>query len=109
MSRNIIGARSVHAAWNAPERCNSFAVTLDVLKTWPGSFFMAVGWSQGYFGIQGLGDGTSGVICSVWGGNDKDRNIVMHAKALSCAPGATVRRVGGEGGGLSCVMPFRMP
>lgn len=108
-NRKIICARSVHIGWTAPENCHSFAVTLDILKSAPGTFFMAVGWSQGYFGIQDLGDGQSGLICSVWDGNDKDPNIVQQAKALSCAPGATVRRFGGEGVGLQCLMPFPLP
>lgn len=106
--RKIICARSVHLHWKTPADCNRFDVSLNVEKSHPGSFFMAVGWSQGYFGIQDLGGDHHGLICSVWDGNDTDPNLVQQAKALKCADGATVRRFGGEGCGLQCIMPFKI-
>src|SRR5262245_2814620 len=100
--KKIIAARSVHLGWDTPES-SRFQVRLRIHKSVPGSFFMAVGWSQGYFGIQELTPGKFGLICSVWDSNTVDPDPVQQAKALYAIPGATVRRFGGEGAGLQCV------
>lgn len=108
--RKIICARSVHLRWGATDDCSEFSITLKPIKSVAGTYFMAVGWSQGYFGIQNLGNGHAGLICSVWDGQNSEPNLIHQAKAISCAPHATVRRFSGEGVGLQTVMPhFMLP
>ena len=58
-------ARSVHLGYPAPEAA-VFYNELTVEQSVPGSYFMACGFSHGYFGIQELGDGKKVVIFSVW-------------------------------------------
>ena len=72
-------------------------------KSVPGSYFMACGFRQGYFGIQEQSGGRKVVIFSVWdprhGDNpgqvpEKDRVEVLYH-----APDVVARRFGGEGTG----------
>src|SRR4051812_38039876 len=58
-------ARSIHLAYSAPE-ADAFYNELTVEKSVPGSYFMAAGFSHGYFGIQEKGRGEKVVIFSVW-------------------------------------------
>src|SRR5687767_14843250 len=58
-------ARSVHLWWPAPA-ADIFYNELTVEQSVPGSYFMACGFQQGYFGIQELGDGRKVVLFSVW-------------------------------------------
>src|SRR3954464_11588758 len=58
-------ARSVHLHLSAPE-ADAFYNELTVERSVPGSYFMACGFSHGYFGIQELGGGKKVVLFSVW-------------------------------------------
>src|SRR5690349_15210398 len=58
-------ARSVHLHYPAPE-ADAFYNELTVERSVPGSYFMACGFSHGYFGIQELGGGKKVVLFSVW-------------------------------------------
>jgi hypothetical protein len=102
-------ARSVHLGWQAPES-DLFYVEMAAEQTAPGSYFMAAGWSGGYFGIQELTDGRRVSIFSVWDptkGDDpgkvkaEDRVELLHE-----AEGVRIRRFGGEGTGGQCMLPF---
>ena len=82
----------------------AFGIELTVELTTPGSYFMACGWSGGYFGLQELRDGKKGAIFSVWDptkGDDpkavrpEDRVELLHEGAA-----VRVRRFGGEGTGV---------
>src|SRR5687768_4305100 len=58
-------ARSVHLKWEAPPGEACYLET-TVEKSVPGSYFMAIGWNTGYFGIQEIRPGNKVVIFSVW-------------------------------------------
>src|SRR5690242_5924211 len=67
-----IACRSVHLRYPAPEGV-AFYTEMTVEKSADGTYFMAAGWSKGYFGIQELADGKKLVLFSVWdpaAGND---------------------------------------
>ncbi len=95
-------ARSVHLNYTAP-KAECFYNEVTVEKSVPGSYFMACGFRQGYFGIQEQSGGRKVVIFSVWdprhGDNpgqvpEKDRVEVLYH-----APDVVARRFGGEGTG----------
>src|SRR5689334_14303709 len=67
-----IACRSVHLGYPAPEGI-AFYNEMTVEKSADGTYFMAAGWSKGYFGIQELANGKKLVLFSVWdptAGND---------------------------------------
>ena len=92
---------------------SSFArigIELIVERTTPGSYFMACGWSGGYFGVQELGNGQRVAIFSVLDptkGDDpkavrpEDRVELLHEGA-----GVRIKRFGGEGTGGQCMTDF---
>jgi hypothetical protein len=96
-------ARSVHLGWSAPDG-EIFYNELIVEQSVSGSYFMAVGWNTGYFGIQELKSPTNKVVIfSVWdptkGDNpnavpDSERVEVLHND-----PDVRIKRFGGEGTG----------
>ncbi|MBI5769387.1 MAG: DUF3472 domain-containing protein [Verrucomicrobia bacterium] len=102
-------ARSVHLQWVAPE-CEAFYLEMTVEQSTPGSYFMACGWSGGYFGIQEQREGKTVAIFSVWDptkGDDpkavrpEDRVELLHEGA-----GVRIKRFGGEGTGGQCMTDF---
>src|SRR5688572_16336635 len=54
-------ARSVHLGWEAPPG-DVFYNEMAIEKSVAGSYFMAVGWNTGYFGIQEIKPGNKVVI-----------------------------------------------
>jgi hypothetical protein len=99
-------ARSVHLGYPAPD-ATLFTTAMTVVDTTPGSYFMAAGWSTGYFGVQELADGRRVVIFSVWdptAGDDpqavkgEDRVECLHS-----GEGLRIKRFGGEGTGGQCM------
>src|SRR5260370_6221434 len=69
-------ARSAHLFYTAPE-ADWFYNELTVERSTPGSYFVACGFSHGYFGMQELADGTKVVLFSVWDpGEQNDPNSV---------------------------------
>ena len=97
-----IACRSVHLAYPAPE-CVAFYNELTVEKSADGTYFMAAGWSKGYFGIQELASGKKLVLFSVWdptsGDNPKNVDDSKRVKMLYKDDAVRVRRFGGEGTG----------
>ena len=102
-------ARSVHLGWEAPAG-DLFYNEMAVEKSVAGSYFMAVGWNTGYFGIQEIKPGNKVVIFSVWDptkGDDpravpEDQRVeVLHHDA-----DVRIKRFGGEGTGGQCMWPF---
>lgn len=95
-------ARSVHLRYPAPE-ATAFYLEVTVKKTVPGSYFMACGFSHGYFGIQELADGKKAVIFSVWDPTTGDAaDAVPLEKRVEIpfkADDVVARRFGGEGTG----------
>ena len=96
-------ARSVHLGWSAPDG-EIFYNEMTVEQSTPGSYFMAVGWNTGYFGIQELNATTNKVVIfSVWDPTKGDNaNAVpdeQRVELLHSDPGVRIKRFGGEGTG----------
>jgi hypothetical protein len=76
---------------------------MTVEKSADGTYFMASGWSKGYFGIQELASGKKLVLFSVWdltAGNDpKKVDETKRVKMLHKDDAVRVQRFGGEGTG----------
>lgn len=102
-------ARSVHLKWSAAE-CEAFYVEATVEQTTAGSYFMACGWSGGYFGIQEVRDGKKVAIFSVWDPTKgDDPNAVtpeQRVELLHEGAGVRIKRFGGEGTGGQCMADF---
>lgn len=106
-------ARSVHLRWPAPA-ADIFYNELTVEQSVPGSYFMACGFQQGYFGIQELGNGRKVVLFSVWDpANSSDsaaraENVPADARAevLHQDPDVRVSRFGGEGTGAKSMWDY---
>lgn len=99
---NPKAARSVHLRYPAPEG-TIFTNTVTVEESVPGSYFMACGFSRGYFGIQELTDGQKRVLFSVWDptAGDDPNAVEKHdqVEILGQGEDVTVKRFGGEGTG----------
>jgi hypothetical protein len=97
-----IACRSVHLTYPAPEGI-AFYNEVTVEKSADGTYFMAAGWSKGYFGIQELADGKKLVLFSVWeptsGDNPKNVDESKRVKMLYKDAAVRVHRFGGEGTG----------
>lgn len=95
-------ARSVHLWWSAPDGVD-FYNEARVQDSVPGSYFMACGWSTGYFGIQELGNREKIVLFSVWdptkGDDQKAVPPEKRVELLYSDPDVKVGRFGGEGTG----------
>jgi hypothetical protein len=97
------GARSVHLKYSAPPS-TVFYNEVTVEKSAPGSYFMACGFRQGYFGIQDLGPGRRKVVIfSVWdtaAANGQTRvPASKRVQVIYKGENVVVRRFGGEGTG----------
>lgn len=95
-------ARSVHLRYTAPD-ASAFYLELTVKKSVTGSYFMACGFSHGYFGIQEQGDGKKVVIFSVWDPTTGDVADAVPLEQRVEIPfkgdDVIARRFGGEGTG----------
>jgi hypothetical protein len=97
-----IACRSVHLGYPAPEG-TAFYNEATVETSAEGTYFMACGWSKGYFGIQELGGGKKVVLFSVWdpaaGEDPKKVPEERRVKLLHKGEGVRVGRFGNEGTG----------
>jgi len=97
-----IACRSVHLGYTA-EAGTAFYVEATVRRTAEGTYFCAVGFNSGYFGIQELANGKKLALFSVWdptAGNDpKNVPEEKRVKTLHKSEGVRVGRFGGEGTG----------
>lgn len=97
-----IACRSVHLAYPGPEGM-AFYTEMAVEKSADGTYFMAAGWSKGYFGIQELANGKKLVLFSVWdptsGDDPKKVDEARRVKLLHADDAVRVKRFGGEGTG----------
>ena len=100
-------ARSVHLAYSA-SGCKLFYNELVVEQSEAGSYFMACGWNNGYFGIQELADHRKVILFSVWdaGGNDGSTNPEDRVECLYRAPDIQIKRFSGEGTGGQSIGNF---
>src|ERR1022692_4764361 len=90
-----IACRSVHLGYPASEGA-AFYTEMVVEKSADGTYFMAAGWSKGYFGIQELASGKKLVLFSVWdptAGNDpKKVDETKRVRMLHKDEGVRVQR-----------------
>ena len=97
-----IACRSVHLAYPAAKG-TAFYTEVSVEKSAPGTYFMACGWSKGYFGIQELANGKKLVLFSVWDPAAGDDPATVPAekrvKMLHKDKDVRVGRFGNEGTG----------
>lgn len=97
-----IACRSVHLAYPAREGA-AYYNEMTVEKSAEGTYFMAAGWTKGYFGLQELANGKKLVIFSVWDptAGDNPANVVeeKRVKLRYSDPAVIVKRFGGEGTG----------
>lgn len=106
-------ARSVHLQWRPPPTAvepEIFYLEMAVEQSTPGSYFMACGWSGGYFGIQEVRDGKKVAIFSVWdptkGDDPKAVRPEDRVELLHEGDGVRIKRFGGEGTGGQCMVDF---
>ena len=106
-AQNQRACRSVHL-WHLSDQegsaeSNVFYNEVTVEQSAAGTYFMACGFDQGYFGIQELANGQKVVLFSVWEpGTSDDPNATPEArrvKAVQIGEGVRVKRFGGEGTG----------
>ena len=102
-------ARSVHLGFTGMEG-EVFYHECAVEKSTEGSYFMVCGWDTGYFGIQQLRGDRKAAIFSVWdptkGDDPKAVKTEDRVEVLFAAPGARIKRFGGEGTGGQCMFDF---
>src|SRR3954467_6856380 len=105
-------ARSVHLAYPLPQgtQADAFYNELTVEQSVPGSYFMAAGFSHGYFGIQEQARGQKVVIFSVWdptkGDDAKKVPLEQRVEILHQDKDVEVKRFGGEGTGGQSFFKF---
>ena len=99
--------RSVHLRLPAPE-ADLFYQEMTVRQSAPGTYFMACGWSRGYFGVQDLADGRKLALFSVWeppaGQNPDLVPADRRVKVRGAGERSRVKRFGGEGTGGQCFL-----
>lgn len=94
--------RSIHLGFKMGE---SVALYNEIVpqKSAPGTYFCALGFNRGYFGMQELANGKKVVIFSTWDdAKGDDKNAVTEenrAKLIEQGEGVRVGRFGGEGTG----------
>ncbi len=104
-------ARSVHLGY-AGQDGDLFYNEVVVEQSVNGSYFMASGWSAGYFGIQQLDTPTNKVVLfSVWDASKGDVAdqvpLEQRVEILHEGEGTRVKRFGGEGTGGQCFWPYQ--
>ncbi len=102
-----IACRSVHLAYSS-SGATAFTTEMTPTSSAEGTYFMACGFSLGYFGIQELDRGKKVLIFSIWDPGDQNNPNAVAAdqrvKLLAKGPSTRVKRFGGEGtGGQSFV------
>jgi hypothetical protein len=103
-----IACRSVHLAYSAGE-ATAFTTEVTVQQSAPGTYFCAIGWNKGYFGIQELGNGKTLAIFSVWDSGQNDPKAVDAEKRVKLVfkdEKTRIGRFGGEGTGGQSFFDF---
>lgn len=104
-----IACRSVHLGYQTGP-ATAFVIETTVKQSAEGTYFCAIGFGGGYFGIQEKADGKKVVIFSVWDpttGDDKNSVPAdQRVKLLFKAEPVRVGRFGGEGTGGQSFVDF---
>jgi len=104
-------ARSVHLSYEGRDG-ELFYNEVAVQRSVNGSYFMACGWTGGYFGMQQINSPTNKVVLfSVWDpttGDDANQvPLEQRVEVLHEGEGTRVQRFGGEGTGGQCFWPYQ--
>lgn len=96
--------RSVHLGYQDLTKDTAAAyMEVEVKKSAPGTYFCALGFNKGYFGMQELANGKKVIIFSVWdpshGQDPRKVPDEKRAKLLEVGEGVRTGRFGGEGTG----------
>ncbi|WP_435022339.1 DUF3472 domain-containing protein [Tundrisphaera sp. TA3] len=100
--------RSVHLGYPAGAG-TAFYNEVTVDRSAPGTYFCAIGWNKGYFGIQELDRGKKVVIFSVWDSNQDEKSAVDESKRVKLLhkdEKVRIGRFGGEGTGGQSFLDF---
>ena len=104
-----IACRSVHLQYPAQEGA-AFYNEVAVDASARGTYFMVCGFSDGYFGMQELGDGKKILLFSVWDSSDKNDPSAVEeekrVKVLQKDDQVRVGRFGGEGTGAQSFFDY---
>ena len=112
-AKPVRACRSVHLWWKpdaallpdhrGPLESAAFYNELAIEESTRGSYFMACGFSRGYFGIQELGNGKKIALFSIWEpGKQNNPNSTpeeRRVREIASGKGVRVKRFGGEGTG----------
>lgn len=98
--------RSIHLGYKAPP-AEWAAIGVTPKLSADGTYFCAIGFNSGYFGMQQLADGKKVIIFSVWdkakpGHNDRDQSTIPESErvgVIEVGEGVRPMRFGGEGTG----------
>jgi hypothetical protein len=97
-----IACRSVHLRYDVPNGA-AYRNAMTIETSAPGTYFCALGFDAGYFGLQELANGKKVVIFSVWDpGDQNDPNSVADDKRVKLVhkhPAVRTGRFGNEGTG----------
>jgi hypothetical protein len=103
-------ARSVHLKYETAGEVTTFYNEVQITETHPSSYFMVIGFSGGYFGIQDLGNNKGQVIFSLWDDTDEKKRtqVPLSSQARSLRTGTNVAAApfDGEGVGISARLPY---
>lgn len=103
------GARYVTSWYLVPK---SISTTKEVIvkKSTPDTYFCAIGFEMGYFGLQELGNGKKVFIFSVWddfnGDNPSDVSSEKRVKAIQVGQNIRLQRFGNEGTGIQTFFDY---
>ncbi len=95
-------APSIHLNFKPSPKAQLYYNEIEVTESVPGSFFMAIGFNQGYFGIQETNQGKKWFLFSIWDSNSHNKNAQIadkRVKVIHQDPKTRAQRFGGEGSG----------
>ena len=105
-----VACRSVHLGYPTGVG-TAFYNEVTVDRSAPGTYFCAIGWNKGYFGIQEQGRGRKVVIFSVWDSNQDKKDAVdesLRVKTLHRDEKVRIGRFGRRGDGRAVVPRLRL-
>ena len=94
-------APSIHLSYKLPN-ASVYYNEIEITNSAPGSFFMGIGFNQGYFGIQETNQGKKWFLFSIWDSKSHDKNSQLAEKRVIAehkAPKTRAQRFGHEGSG----------
>ncbi len=97
-------ARSVHLSYDVGEISRAY-LEVEILESHPSTYFMAIGFSGGYFGVQQHAGDNGMLIFSLWDATTEKKRANVpaedRARVVEVGRGATGTAFGNEGTGVS--------